>query len=112
MCHRISWYHVLCLHIDHASTAHICCSATLNFNHDCDILETLSLPMLGACTLCRIKASFAENLSTKSQPPYAITPIMESFEDEALVKSDDAYFSRTHSEVSNDDQELVDRVTF
>ncbi|KAL2833370.1 hypothetical protein BDW59DRAFT_78665 [Aspergillus cavernicola] len=92
MCHHISWYHALCLHTDHTSTVRIGCKTALHCNYGCGILESWSLPMLGAC--CR-KAS-----------------IMESFEDEVLVENDEAYFSGTHSEDSIDDMELFDKITF
>ncbi|KAL4921207.1 hypothetical protein BDW62DRAFT_198214 [Aspergillus aurantiobrunneus] len=111
MCHRISWYHALCLHQDHASTFNICCKDSLQCNYDCGNLESWSLPMLGACPSCVFMATFAENLPRKSQS-FSIPPIIESFEGEPLVDNDETYFSGTHSEDSIDEIELFDRITF
>ncbi|KAL4927208.1 uncharacterized protein BDV17DRAFT_292879 [Aspergillus undulatus] len=111
MCHRISWYHALCLHQDHASTLNICCRDALHCNYDCGNLEEWSLPKLGACPTCTIRATFTKNVPRKSQP-MSIPPIEETFEDETLIKSDEAYFSGTNSEDSVDGLELFDKITF
>ncbi|KAL4984778.1 hypothetical protein BDW68DRAFT_10757 [Aspergillus falconensis] len=109
MCHRIYWYHALCNHQDHASTIAICCNVALRCNYDCGALETLSLPVFGACALCKMKATLAKKLPRKTS--YGFSPILESFEDEPLVRND-FYLSGTHSEDSVDELEAFDRVTF
>ncbi|KAL4785763.1 hypothetical protein BJX76DRAFT_355812 [Aspergillus varians] len=111
MCHRISWYHALCLHEDHALTTKICCKDVLQCNYNCGNLDSWSLPMYGACPSCTVKATFAENLPRKSQS-YDIPPIMESFEDETLLGNNESCFSGTHSEGSIDEMEMFDMVTF
>ncbi|KAI9371565.1 hypothetical protein BJX61DRAFT_19748 [Aspergillus egyptiacus] len=115
MCHQIFWYHALCLHTDHAFTVHICCEAALHCNYDCGNLESLSLPMVGACSSCVLEATSAMNRSLKSlslrKQPYAIPPIMESLEDDARVETDDTYYSGEQSKDSTDDLELFDSIT-
>ncbi|KAL4956589.1 hypothetical protein BDW69DRAFT_181482 [Aspergillus filifer] len=111
MCHRISWYHAVCMHEDHASTVNICCKDALHRNYDCGNLESWSLPMLGSCSTCTIRATFARSILRKSRS-FAIPPIEETFEDEDLVESDEAYSSGAHSEDSMDELELFDRITF
>ncbi|KAL3437696.1 hypothetical protein BDV09DRAFT_148736 [Aspergillus tetrazonus] len=110
MCHHISWYHALCNHQDHASTITICCNVALRCNYDCGSLETLSLPVFGACASCKMKATFAKSLPRKT--PYGFSPIMESFECEPLVRTDKFYLSGAHNEDSVEELEVFDRVTF
>ncbi|KAL5000699.1 hypothetical protein BDV10DRAFT_32028 [Aspergillus recurvatus] len=110
MCHRISWYHALCNHQDHASTITICCNVALQCNYDCGTLETLSLPVFGACACCKMKAKLAKNMPRKTS--YGFPPIMESSEDDPLVRNDELYLSGTHSEDSIDGLEVFDRVHF
>ncbi|KAL4873146.1 hypothetical protein BDV12DRAFT_192640 [Aspergillus spectabilis] len=111
MCHEISWYHALCLHPARTSAINVCCKDALQCNYDCAILESWSLPIMGACPSCRMKATFARNLPRKSEP-YGFPPIMESFEDEVLVGNDESCLSGTHSDNSIDELELFDMVTF
>ncbi|KAL6234206.1 hypothetical protein BDW75DRAFT_172017 [Aspergillus navahoensis] len=110
MCHRISWYHALCNHQNHASSITICCNVALRCNYDCGALETLSLPVFGVCASCKMNATLAKNLQRKMS--YGFSPIMESFEDEPLGRNDDCYLSGTHSENSVKKLEVFDRVTF
>ncbi|KAL5342535.1 hypothetical protein BJX70DRAFT_356041 [Aspergillus crustosus] len=110
MCHKISWYHALCLHPARTSTVNVCCKDALECNYDCAILESWSLPIMGACSSCQFKATFAREPPRKSR--YGFSPIMESFEDEILVGNNESWLSGTHSENSIDELELFDMVTF
>ncbi|KAL4906448.1 hypothetical protein BDW74DRAFT_150387 [Aspergillus multicolor] len=110
MCHRISWYYALCSHRHQASTINIRCNIVFQCNYDCGIIETMSLPMFGACASCTKRATLARASPRKTS--YGFSPIMEGFEDEVLVESDESYMSGTHSDDSVDELELFDRVTF
>ncbi|KAL4878577.1 hypothetical protein BJY04DRAFT_111250 [Aspergillus karnatakaensis] len=123
MCHKITWYHVLCLHQSQARTLNVCCKDALQCNYDCGILESWSIPIMGACPSCLSKATSARqqpqkttqktsrNTSRKTRS-YEFTPILEKFEDELLAESDDSCLSSTHSDDSIHDLELFDMVTF
>ncbi|KAL2843986.1 hypothetical protein BJX68DRAFT_243457 [Aspergillus pseudodeflectus] len=113
MCHKISWYHALCLHSDQASTVHIFCETALHCSYDCDFEESWSLPILGACRLCTVKAAFAENLSLRSELyAVAVSPVVEGAEKVALMGDDALCSFETHSEAAVDELELFDQITF